>query len=92
MLLLVVSDLAVADVTSSMWASLYKQASICQRYASIFKVVFLFALVFYICYLLWWNEKTGFNLARLQDLVSKVLVYVAQKGECVWRKHLKLPV
>lgn len=30
-LLLVVSDLAVADVTSGMWASLCKQASICQR-------------------------------------------------------------
>lgn len=58
-LLLVVSDLTVADVTSSMWASLYKQASICQRYASILKVVFLFALVFYICYLLWLEEKVA---------------------------------
>lgn len=52
-LLLVASDQASADVTNSMWASLYKQASICQRYASILKVVFLFSSVFYICYLLW---------------------------------------
>lgn len=46
------SDLAVADVTSSMWASSYKQASICQGYASIFKVVLLFALVLYVYWLL----------------------------------------
>lgn len=52
-------SLAVADATSSMWASLYKQASICQRCASIFKVVFLFALMFYICYLFWWNENVA---------------------------------
>lgn len=64
MLLFVVSDLAVADVTSSMWASLYKQASICQRYASLFKVVFLFVLVFYIRYLLWWNEKVALTQVR----------------------------
>lgn len=53
------SDLAVADVTSSMWASLYKQASIWQRYASVLRVVFLF-VSFFVLYLLVvvieWNE------------------------------------
>lgn len=38
-LLLVAFDLTVADVTSSMWASLYKQDSICQRHAFVLKVV-----------------------------------------------------
>lgn len=65
---------------SSMWASLYKQPAICQRYASIFKVLFFFEFVFCICFLLWWNEKVALTHVGCRIRFQRLLVYVAQKG------------
>lgn len=71
-LLLLVSDMTVADV-ASMWASLYKQASICQRYASILKVLFFFAPVFlYFCYYI-----SVLKPGWLQVLILTAVVYGA---------------
>ena len=84
MLLLLASDPAVADMTSSMWAFLYKQASICQRYASILRVVFLLVSLSHICLSWWYKEKA--TLPRGGGSDFKV------SGICSEKRHIeKIP-